>query len=164
MKYSHQLSYDATPDEVAAMLADPAFRQQVCAALDAERRDVSISGSGAGMQVTVDQTLPSTGVPSFAKKFVGEEIQIVQTESWSSATRADLAVEIPGKPGHLKGAIDLAAEGAGTTETVSGEIKVKIPVVGGKLEQLIGHLLTEALRTENGVGRDWLAERRTAGG
>ncbi len=163
MKYSHQLSYDATPDEVAAMLADPAFREKVCDAMDAVRRDVSISGSGAGMQVTVDQTQPSKGIPSFAKKFVGDQIQIVQTERWDSATHADLAVEIPGKPGHLKGAIDLAPAGDGTAETVSGEIKVKIPVVGGKLEGLIGELLTEALRTENRVGRAWLSERRAAG-
>ena len=32
MQISHDLAYDATPDEVATMLADPAFRERVCAA------------------------------------------------------------------------------------------------------------------------------------
>jgi hypothetical protein len=35
---------------------------------------------------------------------------------------------------------------------------VSIPLVGGKLEGLIGDLLAAALRTEERVGRRWLAE------
>ena len=120
MKYSHQMTYDATPAEVRAMLADRAFREQVCAAMRATRHDVTVEENGAGMRVLVDQTQPANGVPSFAKKFVGEEIQIVQREEWRSATSSSLLVEIPGKPGTLNGSIDLAAVGDRTVETVSG--------------------------------------------
>ena len=45
-------------------------------------------------------------------------------------------------------------------ETVAGDIKVKIPMIGGKLEGLIGDLLTAALKTEERVGRAWLAGER----
>ena len=45
-------------------------------------------------------------------------------------------------------------------ETVSGDIKVKIPMIGGKLEGLIGDLLTSALEAEERVGRAWLAGKR----
>ena len=39
------------------------------------------------MTVLVDQTQPANGIPSFAKKFVGDEIQIVQREEWSARRR-----------------------------------------------------------------------------
>ena len=160
MKFSQQLTYDAPPADVLAMLADPAFREKVCAAMSAVRHEVDIDGSGAGMTVVVDQSQPADGIPSFAKKFVGDEIQIIQRESWKNATSATLLVEIPGKPGDLKGGIDLAGDDDGTVETVAGDIKVKIPMIGGKLEGLIGDLLSKALKTEQRVGRAWLAGDR----
>ena len=157
MKFTHDMTYDASPDQVRAMLADPAFREQVCEAMKAVRHDVSIDADGDRMTVKVDQTQPAKGIPSFAKKFVGDEIRIVQHEKWSGSTAAGLEVEIPGKPGHMKGDIALEGNGSGTTETVAGEIKVSIPMVGGKLESMIGDLLRSALRTEEKVGRKYLA-------
>ncbi len=88
---------------------------------------------------------------------MGDEIQIVQTERWASADRGDIAVEIPGKPGDMKGTAQLRESGGTTTETVDLTVKVGIPLVGGKLEGLIGDLLLKALRAENTVGREWLA-------
>jgi hypothetical protein len=161
MKFSYEMSYDATPEEVAEMLADRSFREQVCDAMDSTRRDVSVDGAGEGMKVVVDQTQKAAGIPSFAKKFVGDSVQIVQRESWSSETAADLELEIPGKPGHFKGQIRLAVDGEGTVETVSGDLKVKVPVIGGKLEGLIGGLIKDALRTEEKVGRAWLSGKES---
>jgi hypothetical protein len=156
MRFSHDLTYDASPDDVLAMLADSAFREKVCTAMHAVRRDVSVDGAGAGMDVVVDQTQPAKGIPSFAKKFVGEEIRVVQREEWTGADAASLVLEIPGKPGSFRGTIALAADGTGTVESVTGDVKVKIPVVGGRLEGLIGDLLRAALETEERVGRAWL--------
>ena len=160
MKFSHRLTYDAAPADVLAMLADPAFREKVCVAMRATRRDVSIDGAPESMKVVVDQTQPAKGIPSFAKKFVGDEIQIVQHEQWKGGSGATLRVEIPGKPGALDGSIALSQNGSGTVEAVEGDIKVKIPMIGGKLEALIGDLLASALRTEERVGKAWLAGDR----
>ena len=44
-----------------------------------------------------------------------------------------------------------------TTETVDLDIKVSIPLVGGKIEGLISDLLLKALKVENRVGRDYLS-------
>jgi hypothetical protein len=158
MKFHHELRYDAGPEEVFAMLGEPHFRERVCDAMRAIRFDVTIESQSEGMSVQVDQAWPAHGFPSFAKKFVGDEIRIVQKESWADSGGADLEVVIPGKPGHLKGEITLAADGDGTVETVSGEIRVHIPVVGGKIESLVGNLLGDAMDTEQKVGQTWLAE------
>jgi hypothetical protein len=111
------------------------------------------------MTVSIDQVQAAEGIPSFARKFVGDEINIVQKEAWSSPTAAAVNVEIPGKPGEIRGTVSITEDEAGTTENVRMDVKVGIPLVGGKIEVLIAELLTKALRAENHVGRQWLAER-----
>ena len=84
----------------------------------------------------------------------------MQSETWATKQRGDVHVTIPGKPGEMKGTASLAEDSAGTTETVSLDVKVSIPIVGGKLEGLIADMLSKALRAEHKVGRDWLAGKR----
>ena len=142
------------------MLADQAFREKVCEAQRVTSWTVAITAAGAGMSVVVDQKRPAEGIPSFAKKIVGSEIHILQEETWSDSSRASLHVSIPGKPGDLKATIILAGDGAGAVETVEGDVKVSFPLIGGKLESLISNLLGAALRSEQEVGRAWLAGER----
>ena len=156
MRFRHQQRYDAPPAEVHAMLADPVFREKVCRAQKATTATVSIEPAGAGMSVLVDQTRPSEGIPGFARKIVGDTIRIVQSEDWSSGTAAALEVRIPGKPGELIGTIAVAEDGTGTVETIDGDLKVSVPLLGAKLESLISGLLAEALVAEQKVGRAWL--------
>ena len=153
----HELTYDAPMVEVAEMLADPAFREKVCEQQGMLRHLVTIDPTDSGMDVTIDQVQAAQGIPSFAKKFVGDEINIVQEESWETPAEADVRVTIPGKPGDMSGTARLTESGGVTTETVDLTIKVNIPLVGGKIEGLISDLLLKALKTENRVGRDYLS-------
>ena len=157
-KLTQELRYDgATIDQVHEMLADPAFREQVCDFQRVIRYDVEIKSSGDTMTVMIDQFQSADGVPSFARKFVGEEIHIRQEEDWTSREKGNLHITIPGKPGEMTGTALLTEDPDGTTETVNMSIRVNIPLVGGKIEGLIADLLTKALRAEQHVGRKWLA-------
>lgn len=158
MRFREELTYDADMARVRAMLADEGFREQVCEAQRVLDHDVTIIPEGLGMRVRIVQQQPADGIPSFAQRLVGSTIEIVQEEHWHDATAADLTVTIPGKPGHLRGTIRLEPDGDGTREIVEGEVKVSIPVIGGKLEKLIAQLLGSALRAENRTGRTWLTE------
>ena len=159
-RISHVMTYDASPGEVARMLADPAFREEVCARQGVLRAEVDVVVSDAATTVKIDQVQAAHGIPGFAQKFVGEEIHIVQLESWTSPAHGDIEVTIPGKPGDMSGTAVLTESGGRTTETVDLTVKVGIPLVGGKLEGLIGDLLLKALRTEETVGHEWLARAR----
>jgi hypothetical protein len=156
-RLTHTLTYDAPLAEVSAMLDDATFRQEVCAFQRVLRASVEVDDTPEGMRVVVDQVQAAHGIPSFAKKFVGDEIRIVQTEVWSSETHAELHVTIPGKPGEMTGTITLTESGATTIETVDVEVKVHIPLVAGKIETLIADMLRKALVAEESVGRDYLS-------
>jgi hypothetical protein len=160
MRFQHTSTYDAPPAEVYAMLTDPVFREKVCTFIKSPAHKVTVAGSGEQLSVTIDQTQRVRKVPAFAAKLVGETIQILQVERWTSPVAADLDLTIPGKPGHLRGLIALDPSAAGTTQSVTGELKVGIPLVGGKLEGLIAGLLTMFMDAEQKVGQAWLAGER----
>ncbi len=155
---SEKLTYpDATIEQVVAMLADPAFREQVATYQQAVRSSATTTGTGAGRTARIEVVHGTEQVPSFARKFVGDEISIVQEETWTTDTHADVLMTIPGKPGDMTGTFDLAQVGNDVVQDVKLTVKVNIPFVGGKVEDLIAGLLSKAQRAENKVGLRWLA-------
>ncbi len=51
----------------------------------------------------------------------------------------------------MNGTITLVGDATGTTETVSVDVKVAIPLIGGKLEGFVGDMLPQgAARREQG--------------
>jgi hypothetical protein len=155
-KLSYDLTYEAPLTEVGQMLMDPSFREEVCDAQRVLRHTVTVTPEGDGTKVVVDQVQATEGLPGFARKFVGDEINLVQSEQWSDLESGTVDVVIPGKPGQMRGTIRLREADGTTTETVAMEVKVSIPLVGGKIESLIADLLRKALKVENSVGRDYL--------
>ncbi|MEV5000955.1 DUF2505 domain-containing protein [Nocardioides sp. LML1-1-1.1] len=153
----HEMTYDASLIEVAAMLSDPEFRQEVCRNQRATSYSAEVEGNVDAKAVRIEMTQPTDKVPSFAKKIVGDSTTIVQTETWSSPSHAEVRVTIPGKPGEMAGTAVLVEKDGVTTETVTLDITVKIPLVAGKIEQLIAKLLGSALRAEERTGKAWLA-------
>jgi hypothetical protein len=156
-RFSHVNRYAAPPDRVRAMLLDPAFRERVCQSQKALDHKVEVREEGAATVVEVTRTQSMAGAPAAATKVVGSSITVVQRERWTGPDTAHLAMEIPGKPGHLRGSVRLRATAEGCEEEFSGEAKVAIPFVGGKLEQLVSQILTKALVREAEVGQAWLA-------
>lgn len=156
MKIRHQLTYAASPAEVYAMRADPAFRDRVCEAMDTVSHEVTVDDSGDELTVRVDMVQHTQGVPSFAKKIVGDQTRVIQSETWRSVETGHIEVEIPGKPGYIRGTLSLTAEGEGSVYVFDGEAKISIPLVGGKLEGLIEKLFTEGMDTEQRVAASWL--------
>jgi hypothetical protein len=152
-KLTKRLTYDAPAEAVAAMLDDPAFREAVLERQHVLRGTVDIDGD----VVTIEQVRSADDIPPVARSFVGDEIVIVQTETWTGPTGATLELAIPGKPGHAAGTLLLSESGGTTTETVELGISVRIPLVGGKIEAMIADIVAHALDKEHEVGVEWLA-------
>ncbi|CCH74024.1 conserved hypothetical protein [Nostocoides australiense Ben110] len=157
MQFRTEMRYPAPPAEVYAMLADPGFREQVCVDQDVISADVDVTSNGDLMSVRIDQVQPTQGVPSFAKPVVGETSRAVQIEEWTDQTSAALEIKTPGKPATMKGTITLTPEDDGTLEVVELTIKVSVPLVGGRIEKLLGDLVRRSTSAERETGMRWLA-------
>ena len=57
----------------------------------------------------------------------------------------------------MNGTARLVQSGADAVETVAMDVRVAVPLVGGKLEDMVAGLLKDAFRAENKVGIKWLA-------
>jgi hypothetical protein len=161
VKFRHELSYDAPPERVYAMLADPDFRQKSCAAMEMISADVQLEPSpdgGDGFSLVIDQLQNTKDLPAFARAFAGESTQAIQREVWPSTTAGSLSIESPGKPASASGTIRLEPDGAGTTEVVELEIKVRVPLIGGRLEKLMAEKVAAGMDIEHAVGVSWLEQ------
>lgn len=151
------LLYPATTvAQVADLAADPAFRAAVASRQHAIRSELTVTPIEGGREIRFEYVHGTERVPSFAKKLAGDEIPIVQHETWTG-DKADVVITIPGKPGDMKGTITLEQRGSDVAQIVDLAVKVSIPLIGGKIEDLIAGLLQKAMHAENKVGVKWLA-------
>ena len=156
-RVNHTLDYPGTTvADVYAMLGDPAYRKAVGEYQHVQDFSCDITRAGDGMKVRLEEAHGTDGIPSFAKRLVGNEIRFVQQESWGSPSSADIHVTIPGKPGEITGTVSLAQSGDDVVQQVDASVKVSIPLVGGKVEDLIAGFLGKAFDAENTVGAKWL--------
>jgi Protein of unknown function (DUF2505) len=160
MELSHTHRYSASAAQVQQMLTDRAFRERVCERQHALSHDVTVTGSGAGAEVVVRQTQAMAGAPAIATKLTGDTVTLEQREGWRSPTTAELAISLPGKPVELRdGRITLTDRpDGGCDQVVSGDLRVKVPLVGGKLESMLSDILRAAMRRQGEVGDAWLAQ------
>jgi uncharacterized protein YndB with AHSA1/START domain len=160
MKLRHEITYDAPPAEVFEMLSDPAFREACCAAQGVISADVSLERSGAGFTLTIDQEQRTDDLPTFARAFAGDSTRAIQHEVWEDSTSGTLRIEAPGKPSEIKGTITLRPEGSGSREIIELDLKIKVPLIGGRLEKLLAQKVTDGVESDHAVGVAWLAGDR----
>lgn len=162
MKISASLDYTATPHEVFAMLADEAFQTRKCAATGALSHAVTISAHGERTVIVSSRDLPTDGFPSFVKSLVGATLAVTETQDWGpadtdGARQGVITVDIAGAPIDLDGTLLLAPNGRGSVETVLGDLRARIPLIGGKIEKAAAPAIESAIRVEREIGQVWLA-------
>ncbi len=144
--------------EVRDLLADPHFRQAVCEFQQVADSSVSIQQYDDGsMIVDLTRTYDTAVLPSIAQSLVGRTIDLVQREEWSATSRATAQLTIPGQPARMSGRCALDQTGADTAYTADLEVRVSIPLLGGRIEEVVADLVGQAFRAENHVGVQWLA-------
>jgi hypothetical protein len=161
MKISAIIDYAATPDEVFAMLADEDFQNHKCTATGALRHTVSITEHGDRTIVLSHRDMPSDSFPSFVKGMVGDTLAVTETQDWGPADnqgtrQGRLSVEIAGAPIALHGTLSLQQGGQGCVETIEGDLKARIPLLGAKVEQAAAPAIRSAIRVESENGKAWL--------
>jgi len=160
MELKLSASYDATPEEVFAIITDATFREQACEKTKALSYDVQVTESGGDTVVRVRREMPSDDVPDIARKFVGQTLTVVQTETWHAAKAdgsrdADVVGEISNTPVTLKGTASITSGGGKTVQAISLDIKVAVPLIGKKIEPFVVDAIRSGLQKEHELGRDW---------
>ena len=155
MDIKSRVEFAAAVEEVFAMMTDRAYLEEVCKATHARTYEADVTG-------TTTRTTRRLPAPDAAAKFTGPELTVIEETAWGPADPSGgrtgrVSMNIPGQPVSMKGAIELAAAGAGTVAELSGNLKVAIPILGKKLEQSAAPAILAGFRTQQKVGDAWLA-------
>jgi Protein of unknown function (DUF2505) len=166
MRIDDTISYPgADAERVFAMLRDPEFQREKCAATGATSYDVDIHPSGDRTVITCRRTLPTDGLPDFVRPFTSGGLVLVETIDWSAADGdgariGAVRLAFTGQPLSMSGELDLRSADTGTTAVLAAELVATVPLLGGRIEKACEPLVHKALRTEESLGREWLARGR----
>ena len=165
MHLSAKASFDASPEQVAAMFADLGFVEKKVRATGAVNQQVDVVGTAEGpFTVTTRRQMPATDVPAQFRALVGGNLEVREVQAWqataagSAERHGTIVVEVTGAPVRLTGTLRMRGAVDGTTAVViDGNLKASIPFFGSAVEQAIAEAMRSAIRAEELAGKAWLA-------
>lgn len=159
MDFSFEHRFDAPLKDVAEAILDESYQASLDGMEPLKKRDVLGQEEKGGRVVRRTRCVLGTDLGA-AKRFLGNaEPAWIEEAIWDEARQRWNWVITPEVAKHLlesQGTIDLVDEGDQTLRKVTGFVKIKVPLYGGKVENLIVRGLEEAYENEAGILREWL--------
>jgi hypothetical protein len=134
--------YRVPVDAVIAMLQDK--RSTVDKYEGMGHRDVEVLeiASDDGMLRIVSSRVVDVELPGFAKKALKPTNTMVQTDEWRRKDDGSWSgifnVEVKGAPVRISGTMGLAPAADGSRHDVVLDLRVKVPIIGGKIADWVG--------------------------
>jgi hypothetical protein len=117
-----------------------------------------------GIDIVTTQTLRADRLPGVVTQFHRGDLSFVREEAWSPVrdgqATATIKGSIPGAPASLSGTAVLgpAKDGRGSRLEFKATVEVRVPLVGGKIENFIGNQLVDLLIAEQRFTTVWITE------
>jgi hypothetical protein len=144
-------------DVYAALVDETYLRDRLDALGGADPELVAFTTTETSTSYQLRQGVPADKLPSVARGLLGGDLVIDRAESWTEAGYAGtVEVTLNGVPGRLDGTITLVDTASGSELTLTGQVKVGIPLMGGKLETLIAEQVALLLDKETEFTAEWL--------
>jgi uncharacterized protein DUF2505 len=155
--------YDGTVEQIHRAFADERYWLARLAQSGADKAtlDSMTTGADGGIDVITTQTLHADKLPGIVAQFHHGDLSFVREEVWTPVTDGASAVvkgSIPGAPATLSGTAVLTPSGTGSRLKFKATVEVRIPLVGGKVENFIGSQLVELLTAEQHFTTAWIRD------
>ncbi len=164
MQITKKFEYPASPADVSIMVSDLAFQAKKCEATHPITHRESVTPKGDQTEIVTSRDLPTDGFPDMLKSMVGPKIRVTETYMWSPAGpdgsrtgTLEVAIGDGSLPVGMKGTVSLRPGGAGSVITIDGDLKARVPLLGGKIEKSAEPWIIDAIDKEHEVGLAWLA-------
>jgi uncharacterized protein YndB with AHSA1/START domain len=162
-RLDYEKRYPADPATTFAVLTDPKFLDAYARKLDALSWDVDVQAGAEGPDTHVDLAVPTDGVPSLFRRFVGPKIDVSDRRTWQAgeAPTARFVVEaaLGSKKARATGTITLTPTAEGCVFRALGDVDVHLPPVSGPAAAQAVQLINSVLKREGEVAGEWLAAR-----
>ncbi|KMO76085.1 hypothetical protein MOBUDSM44075_02615 [Mycolicibacterium obuense] len=156
--------YGGTVEQVHRAFSDEQYwlvRLDGSGADHATLDEMTVDADG-GLRIKTTQTLRADRLPAVVTQFHRGDLSFVREELWAPVvdghTSATVTGSIPGAPAGLRGSAALAPAGPGSRLAFTATVEVRVPLLGGKIENFIGHQLVDLLIAEQRFTTVWIAE------
>jgi hypothetical protein len=123
---------------------------------------VAQDASPEHLHIEITREVDVEGIPGFAKKWIKPRNTVVSVDDWhdhgDGTYGGRFSLDTSGVPVDISGTTLLEPDGDCTSYTVTVEIKVNVPLVGGKLASFSRSIVDRQLEAEFALGDTWLAE------
>lgn len=146
MLIEHTYLYPADVDATFAVITEVSLYEAAAVRSRALKHSAEVTHVHQVHTITLERSLPTDEVPSFAKSFVGDGLVVRETTWWKAGQPGDPSapgyqatfdVQIVGKPVTFKGSMRLVPEGENCRQFITGELKAAVPLFGGKIESAV---------------------------
>ena len=159
MDFSFEHRFDAPRKEVAEAILDDGYQASLDGMEPLKKRDVLEQSERGGRVVRRTRCVLGTDLGA-AKRFLGnaepawveEAVWDEAKQVWDWVIKPEVAAEILSS----EGKIELIDEGEQTLRRVSGYVKIRVPLYGGRVEGTIVKGLEEAYENEAQRLGEWL--------
>ena len=164
MRITETVVHPVGVHQAYAMLVDVDYQRLRCERAGATDETVTVEEEDGATVVTTRRHLPTTGVPDFARAFVGPQLLIVETVRWGPADadgerEGAMSLDVPGTPVSFLGGVHLrrGPEPGTTEQVVDGDLEANVPFLGRRIEAAVAPRVHEVVQLEQQVAREWLA-------
>ena len=143
MHLSYRHTYKGSSDDVVALMANPAFITDVAEHAGATSHEVRVEGATTHMSLDLE-------APRDVAKFVGRTIHVTQRLTWGAADAQGVRTgtvdfDVKGVPVNVSVEARLTPSGPySCVGTYEGDLNVRIPLVGRKVETLVAPSINDA--------------------
>ena len=154
--------YQGTVEDVHRALREERYWLARLADSGADRAtlDGMSVGDDGSVDVTTTQVLRADRLPGLVAQFHRGDLSIQREEMWTGVqdgrATASVTGSIPGAPVSLTGTAVLSPSGTGGSRLeLKATVEVRVPLVGGKIENFIGNGLVDLIIAEQRFTTEW---------
>lgn len=164
MHFSTSVHYDASADRVVQLWHDPEFHRAKAKQAGATSTEVSIRDE-AQLTITIRAAIPAAILPSAARKFVGNVLQLTTVEVWDAADdggvrNGTLSLDIAGAPVQVSAQMRLLPREKSCQRTLDGEVSARIPLFARAIEKAAVGAVDDVVAAEAKIAADFLTREQ----
>ncbi|WP_216210781.1 DUF2505 domain-containing protein [Amycolatopsis aidingensis] len=161
-RIEHRAEFPHSVGEVYRTQTDAAALRARLAEIGGQQARLAEHEAGAdGVRFTLVQGIPADRLPQVVRSLHRGDLIVHREQRWQR-TGADevytgtATATVDGVPGRITARTELRTGGEGAVLRTTGEVTVRIPLVGGKLEGVIAEQVTKLLEREAEFTASWL--------
>jgi Protein of unknown function (DUF2505) len=162
--FDFSIESPASVEQIHSAFAEEDYWLARLAAFGSDRckLDSLIIGTDGSVAVVIVEDARDEGMPKLVAKFYPRNWQVVHKETWSpiggGLVRGEVSISSHGAPGSGFGTALLEPAQNGSRLNCSATVVFKVPLVGGKVESLIGRQLAKQFSVIDRFTTKWITE------